>query len=40
MKRIGMITNRVVNVGGFAEPQRKFLEFHRTSVFLKREVNA
>jgi hypothetical protein len=39
MKKMGIITDRVVNVGGFAEPQREFLEFHRTNVFLKREVN-
>jgi putative restriction endonuclease len=38
LKKMGIITNRVVNVGGFAEPQREFLEFHRTNVFLKREV--
>ena len=37
MQKMGIITDRVVNVGGFAEPQRRFLEFHRTNVFLKRE---
>jgi hypothetical protein len=36
MKKMGIITDRVVNVGGFAEPQREFLEFHRTNVFLRR----
>jgi hypothetical protein len=40
MKKMGIITDRIVNVGGFAEPQKEFLEFHRTNVFLKREVNA
>lgn len=40
MKKMGIITDRVVNVGGFAELQRGFLEFHRTNVFLKREGNA
>jgi len=40
MRKMGIITDHVVNVGGFAEPQREFLEFHRTNVFLKREVNA
>jgi hypothetical protein len=35
MKKIGIITDRVVNVGGFPEPQREFPEFHRTNVFLK-----
>ena len=39
LKKMGIITDRVVNVGGFAEAQREFLEFHRTSVFLKRESN-
>jgi putative restriction endonuclease len=38
MKKMGVITDRVVNVGGFAEPQREFLKFHRDSVFLKREI--
>jgi hypothetical protein len=38
MKKMGIITDRVVNVGSFAEPQRGFLEFHRDSVFLKREI--
>jgi len=37
LKKMGIITDRVVNVGGFAEPQREFLEFHRTNVFLKRD---
>lgn len=35
MKKIGIITDRVVNVGGFSEPQSEFLKFHRTNVFLK-----
>jgi hypothetical protein len=39
LNKMGVITNRVVNVGGFAEPQREFLKFHRDSVFLKREVS-
>jgi hypothetical protein len=39
VKKMGIITDRVVNVGSFAEPQREFLEFHRSNVFLKRESN-
>jgi len=39
LNKMGIITNRIVNVGDFAEPQREFLEFHRTNVFLKREIN-
>jgi putative restriction endonuclease len=40
LNKMGIITDRVVNVGGFAKPQKEFLEFHRTNVFLKRETNA
>jgi putative restriction endonuclease len=40
MKKMGIITDRVVNVGGFAEPQREFLELQRTNVFLKRKADA
>jgi putative restriction endonuclease len=40
LKKMGIITDHVVNVGGFAEPQKELLEFHRTKVFLKREVKA
>jgi hypothetical protein len=36
LKKMGTITDRVVSVGGIAEPQREFLEFHRNNVFLKR----
>jgi putative restriction endonuclease len=38
MNKMGIITDRVVNVGSFAEPQAEFLGFHRDNVFLKREV--
>jgi putative restriction endonuclease len=40
LNKMGIVTNHIVNVGGFAEQQREFLEFHRTNVFLKSEVNA
>jgi hypothetical protein len=40
IKKMGIITDRVVNVGDFTQPQREFLEFHRTSVFLKKETKA
>jgi hypothetical protein len=36
---MGIITDRVINVGGFVEQQKEFLDFHRTNVFLKREIN-
>jgi putative restriction endonuclease len=35
MKKMGIITDRVVNVGSFAEPQWEFLAFHRDNIFLK-----
>lgn len=34
MNKMGIITERVINVGNFAEPQLEFLEFHRSNVFL------
>lgn len=33
--RMGVETDRVVNVGGFTEGQRKFLDFHRNAVLLR-----
>jgi putative restriction endonuclease len=35
LERMGIATDRVVNVGSFTEGQRQFLEFHRNSVLLK-----
>jgi putative restriction endonuclease len=35
LQRMGIDTDHVVNVGGFSEGQRKFLDFHRNSVLLK-----
>jgi hypothetical protein len=35
LQRMGIETNRVVNVGGFTEGQREFLEYHRNAVLLK-----
>jgi putative restriction endonuclease len=37
VEKMAIATDRVVNVGGFAEPQKEFLEFHRAKVFLKCE---
>ena len=37
MKKMGIITDRVVNVGGFAEPQREFLRLNQ--VLLERAEN-
>ena len=39
LNRMGIITDRIVNVGSFVETQKGFLEFHRANVLLKREVN-
>ena len=35
LARMGIETERIVNVGRFSEGQRKFLEFHRNSVLLR-----
>jgi hypothetical protein len=36
LNKMGITTNRIVNVGSFAETQTHFLEFHRHNVFLKK----
>jgi len=35
LQRMGIETDRIVNVGSFSQGQREFLEFHRESVLLK-----
>lgn len=35
LQRMGVETQRVVNVGGFTEGQRSFLDFHRNAVLLR-----
>jgi putative restriction endonuclease len=35
LQRMGVETNRLVNVGAFTEGQRQFLDYHRTSVLLQ-----
>jgi putative restriction endonuclease len=35
LQRMGVETQRIVNVGGFTEGQRRFLDFHRTAVLLR-----
>lgn len=35
LERMGVDTNRALNVGGFTSGQKQFLDFHRTSVLLK-----
>ena len=35
MNKMGIIAERIVNAGRFAEPQRAFLQFHRDNVFLQ-----
>ncbi len=37
LQKMGVQTDRVINVGGFAESQKSFLEYHRTRVFLRSE---
>ena len=38
LQKMGVVTDRVLNVGGFAAEQKTFLEFHRCNVFLQSEV--
>jgi hypothetical protein len=35
LQRMGVETRRVINVGGFTEGQRTYLEFHRNAVLLR-----
>ena len=35
LQRMGVETGRLINVGGFTEGQRKFIDFHRQAVLLK-----
>ena len=35
LERMGIETRRVVNVGGFSEGQRSYLDFHRNAVLLR-----
>jgi putative restriction endonuclease len=35
LARMGIETDKAINVGGFTEGQREFLEFHRNSVLLR-----
>ena len=37
LQKMGVPTDRVMNVGGFAEGQKGFLEFHRGNIFLQSE---
>jgi putative restriction endonuclease len=36
---MGIDTKSVVNVGGFTNGQKQFLDFHRTSVLLRADRN-
>ena len=38
LERMGIDTQRVVNVGGFTQGQKEFLAFHRESILLKSRV--
>jgi hypothetical protein len=35
LRRMGIETERIVNVGSFTQGQRQFLDFHRNSVLLR-----
>ncbi|MEO8460695.1 MAG: HNH endonuclease signature motif containing protein, partial [Dokdonella sp.] len=39
LHRMGLEAARTVNVGGFSEGQRRYLSFHRESVFLEARFN-
>ncbi len=39
LKKMGVETDRAINVGGFSDEQRQFLNFHREDVFLEARVN-
>jgi len=35
LRKMGIETDRIVNVGSFSEGQRHFLDYHRNAVLLK-----
>jgi putative restriction endonuclease len=35
LTRVGVATNRIINVGAFTEGQKQFLDYHRESVLLQ-----
>jgi putative restriction endonuclease len=35
LERMGVATNRIVNVGSFTEGQKYFLNYHRDAVLLR-----
>lgn len=35
LKRMGVVTDRIINVGSFTEGQRRFLNYHRDAVLLR-----
>jgi len=35
LNRMGIATDRIVNVGSFTQGQKKFLEYHRDAVLLQ-----
>jgi len=39
LQKMGIVTDRKFNVGGFSDEQRQFLDYHRNDVFLKARVN-
>jgi hypothetical protein len=39
LQRMGVDTERVVNVGGFSDGQKNFLDFHRNAVFLQSRLS-
>jgi hypothetical protein len=39
LRRMGVDTEKTVNVGGFSQGQRSFLDFHRNAVFLQSRLS-
>ena len=40
LERMGVETDRVINVGSFNQDQKEFLDFHRNSVFLEARLSS
>jgi predicted restriction endonuclease len=38
LNRMGVATDRIINVGSFSEGQKHFLDYHRESVLLQAQI--
>ncbi|MBN1379492.1 MAG: hypothetical protein JXA04_09680 [Gammaproteobacteria bacterium] len=39
LQRMGIVTDKTINVGSFNDDQKHFLNYHREEVFLEAKVN-